>query len=181
MSEYAGDASKHEPDATFYDRDDISTKSTVTKVEFWGKDNCITAYRLTYQDGKTVPSKHDEPRYKNIGTRAPDSTFNLISGDKIVHVVIDAAKTTNIVDHSVCVRIALITLKGGHHFYDPSNLTPEHHKKDETRTHLITRSPHSSWSLKGFWGQQGDAFTRLGVFWGKDEPADKNSTAVFSR
>ena len=153
MTEYCGDHSKHQPPKWECDFDKVNTSAIISNVEVFVKnEKFIEGYRLTVRNGVKIS--------RGITTSPDVKSCNVDDNDKITAVTLHA-------DHvgfeaKTIYGIGIATARAVGHY-----LGAAHGQKKE-REDLLSSAPHPNWSFKGFWYEEGDAFDRMGVFYGLD-------------
>ncbi|EXL96786.1 hypothetical protein ACKRZS_005818 [Fusarium odoratissimum] len=164
MTAWAGDHTKHEPGTIINDFPSVTNSHIVKSVSVWinnkSSNNYIVAYQLDFTDKPSLFRSHD-----NTPGHPPNSTPKTFAvtnvGDRITSVQITAGKFPDF-PVKVVSSITLATA-GGQSAKLGMDVPP-----DQSDT-LWTDAPVANYSLRGFWGESGSAFDRLGVFYGLDE------------
>lgn len=162
MTGFAGDHSSHDPGTFTHNFGSLSRKSAISKIEVWVVQNHIAALQVSYHN--------NHPQPQTLGKRPANVTpkiFEVPEDQKITSMVISAAKA----DYQQTKVVY------GFKFTTDMQKTAFIGHEDQGETdidHLAVEAPEEGWSLKGFWGQYGDALDRVGGFWGKDEAVVTN-------
>ncbi|GAO18648.1 uncharacterized protein UV8b_03395 [Ustilaginoidea virens] len=171
MAGWAGDHGTHQPPKTFFDltQGGLTTKHVVKKIEMWNhtqeKNEYMVGYRLTFRNGSTAVVRMSDKgvaptEEKGAAPAQSHHVFEVEDNDRIVSVQMTAGLFSEF-PVLLISSIKVVTAAGkskvlGHTL--PSNSVT-----------LWTEAPAGNYSLKGFWGQSGSSFDRLGVFYGLDE------------
>lgn len=156
MTEYAGDHSTHEPSGYGCDFDKISTAEIVTKIEVFIERNYVKGYTLTYSKTDPITRGKQTPTVK---------TFTVDEKDKITAVTLHAA-SGEFGSTKVIYGIAVATARARSEYLGVPHQdikSPASERED-----LLSSAPHPNWSFKGFWYEEGNAFDRMGLFYGFD-------------
>lgn len=164
MTAWAGDHTKHEPGTVFNDFSVVTNSHIVKSVSVWTNDkkgsSFIVAYQLDFTDKPSHFRSHDgKPGHPPNSTLKTFAVTNV--GDHITSVQITAGKFPDF-PVKVISSITLTTAKG-----QSAKLGMD--APPEQSDTLWTDAPVANYSFKGFWGESGSAFDRLGVFYGLDE------------
>ncbi|KAF4946493.1 hypothetical protein FGADI_11131 [Fusarium gaditjirri] len=164
MTACAGDGSKHEPDTIINDFPTVTNSHIVKGVSVWtnisNTNSYILAYELHFIGKPSHFCSHDKKA--GIPPNSDKSDFTVTdASDRITSVQITAGKFP---DFPVKVISSIaFTTANGQSVKLGMDVPP-----DQSDT-LWTDAPAANYSFKGFWGESGSAFDRLGVFYGLDE------------
>ena len=157
MTEFCGDHSAHEPPNFGCDFDKVINTATVSKIEVSLKDNkYIEGYKLSFRNNSYAEINH--------GTLTPPNVkkFDVDANDKITAVTLHAGRVVDFGTTKVIYGIGIATARA-----KSAYLGADHDKVTEPED-LLSNAPHMNWSFKGLWYEQGAAFDRMGIVYGRD-------------
>jgi hypothetical protein len=156
MSFIAGDMDlTREGPKTFNDCDSLTKDHSPHILHIFRGNATITGVEVMHKNGKVLGTKLTHR------VSASKESFTLQEGEKVVKFHVEASYK-NVYNISLVDRIRLETDRGN--VFDVVCSDRSSAKKNS----WTEMAPDTNFSLKGFWGQSGDAVDRLGCVWGKD-------------
>ena len=151
---YFSGSSDGSTDSTFFnDLDLIDSTFQIRHVHVWWSERSITGLKMKYTNGKELM------RGKN--SLGESASMTCAQGEKIIAVKLYSARTRT-QGLTTISGIRLVTSNAeAYEFLDAQS-----EYRDVKAFH--SHAPGFDWSLKGFYGEYGAAFDKLGLVWGKD-------------
>lgn len=173
MTEFCGDHSEHQPDKYGCDFDKVTTEAIVSRIEvFLKNDKYIEGYKLNF---KANPSSPIAEISRGIVTSTKVKKFDVDTDDKITNVTLHAGLVGDFGNTKVMYGIGVGTARAKS-MYLGVDRSPSKGPEDKGSENIVSSTPHTNWSFKGLWFEEGSAFDRMGIFYGKDahDPVEKD-------
>lgn len=159
LSPLVGNPSTTNGGSTFNDLDTIDESWIPNNVYLWHNGRILTGTSMSYTNGRTIRHGRCE------GTR-DDTSIGSVMDDGRRNGLIDAhlkAAPESPWGFSVVNWFEMYPISGA-----SARIKPDGRSSGGEHS-FYTTAPAPGWTVRGFWGQVGDAFDRLGVVWGKDD------------